>query len=388
MVSYAYYYKVLKSLNISFVKLGEEECEKCELQNKHLRHEHPEIEVIEPEKKRRKIVDKRSVDGCETCMKFKGHIDIANRCREEYKNDKERMLEEDEVVVSTDMQKVVMLPRMPGLKLAIFTRSLVAFHQTFSPLGGKGKSIGVIWHEGIRGRDAKDVASTYIKLMRDTSQRDKDHFIIWADNCSAQNKNWWLFTALVTEVNRPTGPLSVTIKYLEPGHTFMSADSFHHQIELCMKKRNRVDDFSDFKDVVDEKGVAVEPRYNEFYMIPRGVSSGTFANGKPRMADIQVVKFVKGSKHIFWKKSFDDVFMSAAFLQHKISRLIDRCDYFEFYDEPRGLLPAKIDDIVSKLCPFMEPNRREFWMNMKANTDVEDLSVVRGFNDNELQDDE
>ena len=68
--------------------------------------------------------------------------------------------------------------------------------------------------------------------------------------------------------------------------------------------------------------------------------------------------------------------------------MIDRCDYFEFYDEPRGLLPAKIDDIVSKLCPFMEPNRREFWMNMKANTDVEDLSVVRGFNDNELQDDE
>ena len=385
-VSYAYYYKVLKSLNISFVKLGEEECEKCELQSKHLLHEHPELDVIEPETKRRKTVDKRSVDGCETCMIFKVHIDIANRCREEYKKDKERKLEEKEVVVSTDMQKVVMLPRMPGLKLAIFTRRLVAFHQTFSPLGGKGKSVGVIWHEGIRGRDAKDVSSTFIKFMRDTNQRDKDHFIIWADNCSAQNKNWWLFTALVTEVNRTTGPLSVTIKYLEPGHTFMSADSFHHQIELCMKKRNRVDDFADFKHVIDSKGVALEATYDDFYKIPRGVSSGKFAEGKPKMADIQVVKFVKGSKLIYWKKSFDDVFRSAVFLQRKISKLIDNSDYFDSHDEPRGVHPEKIDDIILKLCPFMEANRRKFWIQLKA-ADVEDLCLVRGFDEDALEDD-
>ena len=40
VVSYAYYYKVVKLFNISFVKLGEEECEKRELHIKHL-HEHP-----------------------------------------------------------------------------------------------------------------------------------------------------------------------------------------------------------------------------------------------------------------------------------------------------------------------------------------------------------
>ena len=67
------------------------------------------------------------------------------------------------------------------------------------------------------------------------------------------------------------------------------------------------------------------------------------------MADIQVVKFVKGLKHIHWKKSFEDDLNSSAFLQHKISKMIDHRECFPSYDESLGLLPAKIDDIVSKL---------------------------------------
>ena len=35
-ISYAYYYKKVKKMNIRFVKLGEEECERCDLHDKHL----------------------------------------------------------------------------------------------------------------------------------------------------------------------------------------------------------------------------------------------------------------------------------------------------------------------------------------------------------------
>ena len=35
-ISYVYYYKKVKSLNITFVKLGGEECEKCDLHEKYL----------------------------------------------------------------------------------------------------------------------------------------------------------------------------------------------------------------------------------------------------------------------------------------------------------------------------------------------------------------
>ena len=212
--SYAYYYKMVKSLNISFVKLGEEECELCELHSNHLKEEHPTenitMEDDEPVCKKKKGNEKRVVDGCVVCSTLSKHTETSNRSREEYKHDKERKVQDNEVVVSTDMQKAFMHPRMTGLKTAVFCQRLVVFHQTFAPLGGKGKSVGVIWHEGIRGRDAKDVASTFIKFMHDVAHRDKDHFIIWADNCTAQNKNWWLYTTLVSEVNRLAGPLSIT----------------------------------------------------------------------------------------------------------------------------------------------------------------------------------
>ena len=39
-VSYYYYLNIVKSLNISFVKLGEEECEACELHVNHLKETH------------------------------------------------------------------------------------------------------------------------------------------------------------------------------------------------------------------------------------------------------------------------------------------------------------------------------------------------------------
>ena len=84
LVSYVYYYKVLKSLNISFIKLGEEECEECELHSKHLLQEHLDEQVIEevprPEHKRRKMNDKRAADGYETCNDFRIHIETANKC--------------------------------------------------------------------------------------------------------------------------------------------------------------------------------------------------------------------------------------------------------------------------------------------------------------------
>ena len=50
----------------------------------------------------------------------------------------------------------------------VFTRRLVLIHKTFAPLGGKcrGKAVGVVWHEAVRGHNAEDVASSYFKVMK------------------------------------------------------------------------------------------------------------------------------------------------------------------------------------------------------------------------------
>ena len=149
------------------------------------------------------------------------------------------------IYVAADMQKVNMLPSMPGVKSCVFVNRLVAYHKTFAPLGDQHKKkhakqvASILWHEGISGRSAADVTSAFIKAISMMAE-DAIDIVIWCDNCSAQNKNWTLFTSITRYINSNAGvlPKTVTFKYLETGHTFLSADSFHGLVEnnVCRRK--------------------------------------------------------------------------------------------------------------------------------------------------------
>ena len=231
-ISYNYYNKKVKKMNIKFVKLGEEECEQCDLHERHLETHKPE-KVPNDGKEN----NKRTYDNCEFCGDFISRTKTASQARESYRRDKDRELNDDELIASVDMQKVFMLPRIPGL--VVFCKRIVLFNETFAPVGGSkkgGKATGVLWHEGVKGGSASDVPGTYIRFIR--SNRDVKHFIFWVNNCSRQNKNWYLFTALANEVNIKDASLqTITLKYFEPGHTFTSADSFHHKVEQCVRQK-------------------------------------------------------------------------------------------------------------------------------------------------------
>ena len=112
------------------------------------------------------------------------------------------------------------------------------------------------------------------KMRKLRQNSDINNFVSWADNCSGQNKNWFLYTVLVSEVNCTNGTTNeVTIKYFEPGHTFMSADSFHHAVEQGMRKKQHIQDFQDFADFVNFSRKALVMEHDNFLQIPHGVSS-------------------------------------------------------------------------------------------------------------------
>jgi len=110
-ISYQTYRRVLSSVNISFVKLGEEECEECMLYNN---HQH---------------ADSNATDNCTDCVKWREHIERAHVSRKHYQDDG-ALIHDNSAVMSVDMQKVLMLPRLPGVKTCVFARRLVAFHET------------------------------------------------------------------------------------------------------------------------------------------------------------------------------------------------------------------------------------------------------------------
>ena len=196
------------------------------------------------------------------------------------------------------------------------------FSGSFVPVGQKhGKGIGVLWHEGVAGRSAAEISSTFIDCY-DRRGSGTSRVTLWADNCSGQNKNWWLFGALVKEVNKVGGDLDViTLKFFEPGHTFMSADSFHALIEKGIKKKNKIQDFQDLADVVNSKGEALVSNYNDFYHVQKQLTTAMYAAGKAYLDDVQVAQFERGSVKLIWKKTCNyEEFKSAYFLQKKAEK--------------------------------------------------------------------
>lgn len=132
--SYELYREEVDKMNISFVKLGHEECEVCE----HFKmHPHTAEELD---------------DNCEGCQFWKKHNDRATVSRELYKEDKERSGQlKDEIIYSMDMQKVIMLPRLDMFKSVVFAKRLSVYNETFAPVGSskKSKIVPVLWHEAI-----------------------------------------------------------------------------------------------------------------------------------------------------------------------------------------------------------------------------------------------
>ena len=122
--------------------------------------------------------------GRDDCVNFTKHITAATEARSLYRKQKEREWTEHEVAISVDMQKVIILPKLPGLKQAIFCKRLVLFNGTFWPVRGWKKSkplkpTGVLRDDAIKGRSAEDVANAFIHFV--SKNCDIQSFIFWAE---------------------------------------------------------------------------------------------------------------------------------------------------------------------------------------------------------------
>ncbi|KAG5882010.1 hypothetical protein JTB14_005567 [Gonioctena quinquepunctata] len=177
--SYDKYRKVLQDLNISFVKLGHEECEECEEFDLH-------------DKTHNKDNIKKD---CECCTRWASHIERAKRSREQYQYDT-NLTNTDTIVYSADLEKVIMIPRIDMFKSTVFTHRIVVYNGSFVPTGArkgsKASSIyPVLWHEALSGRSKHEILSAYYNFF--VFHRDMKNIVLWVDNCSAQNKNWTFF---------------------------------------------------------------------------------------------------------------------------------------------------------------------------------------------------
>lgn len=268
-----------------------------------------------------------------------------------------------------------MLPRADMFKEVIFIPRLIVFNESFVPVGPANdkekKPLAVIWHEGIAGRKKEDIVSTFHTFF--LKKRDFSQITIWLDNCGSQNKNWALFSYFVYIVNSDEVNVEkLEIKFFEVGHTFMSADSFHHQVELSMKRKKKIFDFNDFSTAVKaanssetdvhEMSLADFSDWNDFkseYKLKK-------LPVRPHLNDMVSLMFEKGQLSLKYKLEFSEPYRVLNFVLSKCTKQ-NSVPKAECRRKFRGISKERRDNLVEKLKSIIPQNRLFFWKSLPLN---------------------
>ena len=268
--------------------------------------------------------------------------------------------------------KVSLLPVLPH-KVALFTPRLIVFNETFAPLVSKGarseeKPLAVLWHEAVAGRDADDVAATFWRYLLE--HRDKKVITIYADNCAGQQKSWVFATAMLTYVQQcDNATEKITIKYLETGHTAMSADAAHQVIQKKLAKTQSVCDYQDFVDLVEGSGVRVlTMKSDDFFDFEDGISRSKLSllgkeGLRPNLRDVRAMQARRGDDRLYIKTSHTAQVWRGLQL---MKTTYDPGEAPERRRTPRGVNKGKIDRLCQSLLPLMPSHKRLFWLQLQA----------------------
>lgn len=350
------YREVLRNMNISLCQPKSDVCEECTALTNNLQP---------------------NGDGSDnsSAEKLNLHRQKAEKAIMEYKKDSHEAAQNEpsKRIYSMDFQKVMLLSIMPECKSSFFTSRLVVFNQTFATLNSNAsnKSYCVVWHEALGGRKAEALVDAMLKVIR--KERDVNEFIFWADNCTSQNKNWTLFTSLVSEVNHSTGPNKITIRYLTKGHTHMSADGIHGNIETKIRRKRSIYDFQELLQVIEtsRKNVQVLElnQFNSWQSKKRTAKKNDDPLKNFIVNDVVEVSFTKGYKTLKYKTDFASEHSELDFLQKKFSLT----PFVPNVLPIRGISAAKKQKILKELVPIMPPNRKIFWETIPESETSVDL---------------
>ena len=113
---------------------------------------------------------------------------------------------------------------------------------------------------------------------------------------------------------------TITFKFLEAGHTFMSADSIHAKVEKRLRAAKNVYDFPDLVKCVQASKINVlEPSHTQFKNLKGQQSQPKLAKRPCMLSEIRVAQFRRGKSLMYVKKRHsDEEFISFDFLKKSI----------------------------------------------------------------------
>lgn len=376
--SWSAFHKRIKMKNISTQQPVQDKCPKCEAHD--VAHPKPKLPRDE------NVTDHSCHEcNCEVCFLYPQHLDNKNISRAHMNADNKDAEKENSgiAIFTVDMQKCITMPQLNN-KDFFFSRKLNLFNETFAGIGkGNKPATAMLWHEGESGRKAFDVATAYVLFIK-MYCRDYKTVILYADNCNAQNKNKILYSALLRLINDCCNEIkTIKIEYLEPGHTYMSADSVHGAITNKMNKSGNLYDLDDYVETFkrSRKNLTSHVHDHKEVMLFKSELKTVFPRNY-NISSFKIVEFRRGKPKLFVKNNYqaDDFkeldVLTKAFKKEILNTVGKEVDIFMNVarrTEAEGISKKKKDDLI-KLLKFMPKSRHRFYEDLLVNENItEDL---------------
>lgn len=163
----------------------------------------------------------------------------------------------------------------------------------------------------------------------------------------------------------------------------MSADSFHAAVEKKIRPRelHTYDDFVDcVKQATDPEAEVIVMNHTDFFVPSIRFKPSIWNKSKcrPKLNEIKVVKFTKGSYEFQYKTEFSGdwkqcaIFTNAQLKEIKIPSFNFKSS-LNFLEACRGIEESRKANIIKKLCPLMPEEKRGYWQNLPESENCEDF---------------
>lgn len=157
--------------------------------------------------------------------------------------DLERAKIDDEIETLTfDLQKVLFLPKIPT-NIVYYLRQLNLYNFGIH-VGSTNQGIFNVWLEYEASKGTQEVGSCLRKYIMNIRHPVKK-LLLWSDSCGGQNRSIKLVMMLMHTLQNHPSLETISLRFLQSGHSFLPNDTDFGDMECKLKKDERI--FTDEK---------------------------------------------------------------------------------------------------------------------------------------------
>lgn len=328
----------------------------------------------------------------------KDHLVQADSFREQMNADLALAKVDDEVeTLPFDMQKILTVPRIPT-SITYYKRQLNLYNLGLH-VGSTGKSIFNIWLEYEASKGTQEVGSCMKKYIESIKSPVKK-LLLWSDSCGGQNRSIKFVLMMIYLLQRHPSLESISMRYLQSGHSFLPNDSDFGDVECSIKTAGRLYTDTDYIKVMEdcriENKFCIERLHGDDFFSVKQLEEATTNrkkdtdNVKVSWLDTHEILIEKSDPFtIKMRKHFQGVFQSVNIKKRGPPIDLQSIELDNLWPFGKPLSDEKVKDLKELLKLNLIPNdKKEFYAfldDIQTREFVDDIDGFGEFIDFELE---